>query len=512
MEIVYTSILFPDSITAHDEGRVPDCFHDLFLDQVVDAIVVGRPLESLKSFFYTELSSLSSIHYRHAIFRDMTKVSVKSAMTHFVDRMRKVYEKLDQSKTSYYPRSKQAWLLEAVHTYCRAVEMLAQEIASADVAAQGFLDFARYVMDYVASERFRLMARTTKKLRGEVTALRYRLYIQGLSVTVGRYANESDYREEVEETFSRFRHGTPKDYRVRFSDSSKMDHVQERIIGLVARLNPELFQRVDSYCAEYGLAFLDEGLAQFDREIQFYLTYCQFMRRFEAQGLKFCFPKIEESVKEIEGQAAFDLALAAKLELENRTPIPNDFQLRDSECILVVSGPNQGGKTTYARMIGQIQYLAHLGVPVPGQHARLFLGDGIFTYFDREESSDDARGKLQDDLLRIRDILDRATSRSLIILNEIFSSTMLDDARRLGRTIINEIIAKESVAIIVTFIDEWATLNSRTVSWVSRVDGHDSMKRTYKIVRQKPDGQAYARSIAEKYAVTYEAIKERMQR
>lgn len=226
-------------------------------------------------------------------------------------------------------------------------------------------------------------------------------------------------------------------------------------------------------------------------------------------GLNFCYPTLKNS-KDIYSYDGFDLALANTLINKKLPMVCNDFYLKENERIIVVSGPNQGGKTTFARAFGQIQHLACIGCPVPEREAELFIFDNMFTHFEREEDIKTSNGKLQDELVRMHNILNKATPNSIIIINEILASTTLKDAISIGKKIMSEIARLDLICVCVTFIDELASLSEKNVSMVSTVIPEDPMQRTYKILRNPADGLAYAMHIAEKYRVTYQCLKERI--
>jgi DNA mismatch repair protein MutS len=483
---------------------------DLNLDQIVAAVAGDREERDLiTTVLFRRLHDPGTVRYRQEVFQDLEDAALFDAVRRFSGLMSEVRAHLRQLGQMRYRRQREGWLLDAAAIYCDAVASLAGHLASAQPGSSALRDFRDYLVSYAASPGFAALASDTRDRKEALGRIRYCTRIRGDRVEVSRYDGETDYSAAVLKTFERFKQGAARDYLIRYRVQPGMNHVAAQITELVARLFPDEFAGLEDYCRQHA-GFLDEGIARTDRELQFYLAYLDYIRPVRAAGLRFCYPEVSASSKDVHAAGTFDLALTHKF-VTGRTPVvTNDFRLDDPERVVVVTGPNQGGKTTFARMFGQLHHLAAVGCPVPGSHARLFLPDRLFTHFEREEDLAAMSGKLEDDLIRIGEILRAATGRSIILLNETFASTTLDDARFLGTRLITKVIRLGALCVYVTFVDELASLGEQVVSMMSTIVPDNPAERTYKIVRKPADGLAYAIAIAEKYDLTYPRLRDRL--
>jgi hypothetical protein len=191
--------------------------------------------------------------------------------------------------------------------------------------------------------------------------------------------------------------------------------------------------------------------SQLRDELAFYLGTLNLASAMAGAGAPLVRPEaLDPGSDVLEADGLFDLALR----IASRTEVVgNDLACRGSRLI-VVTGANRGGKSTFLRSLGTAQVMMQAGMPVA---ARRFRGDVrpvVLTHFRREEDASLEHGKLDEELGRMSTLVDRAAPGALVLMNESFSSTNEREGSEIGRGVIEGLLdAGASVAIVTHMYD-----------------------------------------------------------
>jgi DNA mismatch repair ATPase MutS len=187
----------------------------------------------------------------------------------------------------------------------------------------------------------------------------------------------------------------------------------------------------------------------------------------------------------------------------------NDFSATENERAFILTGPNQGGKTTYSRMFGQILYFASLGLPVPCASAELTWMNGLSTHFNIEENPGAGYGRLKEELTRLKSILEAAPDGSAVILNELFSSATTYDALEMGKLILRTFTQKNCVCLYITHLFELAS-DGNAVSLIAEMSDGAAPVCTYKVKKSPSVKNAFAYRLLAERRLRSTDIKERI--
>lgn len=503
------SILFPRG--AYERlPPPPDCFSDLNLDQVDSWLASKRDAGAIRGAFRTMVASPELINFRLDVFDDLADEETAASVTAFNDAMRIVRRLITAASKTEDRHVAEGFLMRAITAYVAAVKTVHDDLRRGPIQSVGLMAVRDYLDGYLDTEEFRALARDNEDLSRRLEEIHYAVRIHGDKVTVTPERYAGDYSADVLGTFERFRQSDAEDHLVRLRRTG-IGHIEAVILDFVARQNPEVFDEVAAHVRRQA-RFLNAVVDRFDDELEFYLSYLSLMRRLTATGLSFSRPEIADGTDDhaprLRIAAGFDLALA----LKGDRVITNDVTMHADDRFVIVTGPNQGGKTTFARMIGEIYYLAGLGCPVPAESVLLRPADQILTHFGRQEDREQETGggKLEDDLIRIHEILQQATERTVVVINEMFASTTLADAGYLGGKILDHFEQVGSTVVWVTFVEDLARRGTGTVSMVSQTSKEDPTVRTFKVIPQAPAGKIYAEAIAARHGLRREDVLQRI--
>ncbi len=149
----------------------------------------------------------------------------------------------------------------------------------------------------------------------------------------------------------------------------------------------------------------------------------------------------------------YDISLALN---QGKKPVSNDLDAA-GRTLFIITGANQGGKSTFLRSIGLAQLLMQCGSFVPAAFYCSSVCDGIFTHFTREEDVGMNSGKLDEELFRISNIVDLITSNSMLLLNEPFATTTERDGSRIAEDIIAAFHEWDIRVLFVTHLFEFSS-------------------------------------------------------
>ncbi|MFF3571146.1 DNA mismatch repair protein MutS [Nocardia jiangxiensis] len=483
---------------------------DLNIDQVLASVLRGDAEYDLGPLYLRPVRDLDTVSYRREVFADLDDLELRAAFHEFAAGMRAIRRALAQSAHLEQPHQRRRRHLDATENYLLILTRLSEEISGLPIHSRGLREWRELLDGHLREPRITALADAIRQVRAELDTVRYSLRIVGRTIEVGFDEGVADYSAAIANLFARFGCAAPS-ASPPGAQWADMNQTEEQILREVAQLHPGPFARLEQFCLDHP-DFLDPVVVRFDREIQFYLVYLAFGRNLAAQGHPLCLPETAAPGEDVYAYGTFDLALATRPSRANHL-VCNDFQLYGPERVLMVTGPNQGGKTTFARMFGQLLYFAALGCPVPAREARLPLPDAIFTHFEHAEDPGDPDGRLLGELTRMRDTLDRVTADSVIVMNESFSSTSTSDALRIGGDILGRIIDRGAIALWVTFFEKLSRTSPAVVSMVAVTEsGQDTTRRTFRIERRPPGGQLHALELAGRHGLTYDRVTARIRR
>lgn len=188
-------------------------------------------------------------------------------------------------------------------------------------------------------------------------------------------------------------------------------------------------------------------------ELAFYAGCINLQERLARKGEPSCMPvalaadQVRLSFREL-----YDVGLT--LSVEQRV-VGNDAEA-DGKSLLVITGPNTGGKSTFLRSVGLAQLMMQGGMFVPAVSFAGSVCDGLFTHYKREEDVAMESGKFDEELSRMSQIVDHVAPASMILFNESFAATNEREGAEIARQIISALLERGVRMVCVTHLYELA--------------------------------------------------------
>ena len=403
--------------------------------------------------------------------------------------------------------------LRELNIYTTVTEKLAKTLHEYEIKSEGLIAIRDELDKTVTTENFTNMKKDLDEIRKDLSA------VQGAIIGVN-FTSDLDIdnvsaiefvpykivsKYGIVERLTAFRHVDPNEH------STRKARVPDPLLVAIA---PKLQVSLKRHYSDILKAF--DKHADFDTRsitemyegLIFYVAMARFGRGLKEKGYELCFPVISEkerfSVKNLYN---------IRLTFENaKNIVKNDFSFTEDERIFILTGPNRGGKTIIEQAIGIASFMAAHGLFVTASSFTGMPFGNILTHFPIDENLTINYGRLGEEAIRIKEIVNKTNNNTLILFNETYSTTSATDGVYLSRDLIHVLKEKGAYVIFNTHLHELARDIPEMDKWdgqgniISIVMERKDNKNTFMLKRADPDYTSYAKNVAEKYGITYEQM------
>jgi len=503
------SVLCPAGFEQVLNANPGQCMPDLHLDDVV-AAVVGRTDDFQRSVWYTPCTELQVVEYRQAVVTELIRPDFRRVMWAFVEGMAHERQSVNAANKLQYRLPADLGRAESIARFVTMVSETAEGLLGLEPRSAGLQEMTRSLVDYTHSHEFGQLAGGIGEVLSEVHSLQFELGTQSGTVWVGPVPDRQLWVEAIRTTFGRFRTGEAPAVAIPQRPQRYINHLESDVLNLVEREFPEAVGRLRDFVTIHA-DFLPTRLEVLGQELRFYLDYLRELDRLDTDGVAFCLPRLQTgSAGPVRIKGMVDLTLALGRKANQEQLIPNDLVMAGSERVAFITGPNQGGKTTFARAAGQLAYIASLGLPVPAGSASLPLLQPVLSHFPQPDDPEHERGGLADEMVRLHRVVQAAGANSLLILNELFSATSAEDAVGLSALMLDRFDNLGCRVLWVTFLEDLVISAPKALSLVGQVDPAEPTRPTFKFRAQPPANRSHAVALAARHGLSSADLETRL--
>jgi hypothetical protein len=230
-------------------------------------------------------------------------------------------------------------------------------------------------------------------------------------------------------------------------------------------------------------------------ELAFYVGCLNLRRRLTELLAPTCLPvPMRVGERKLSFSGLYDLSLALSA---GRSVVGNDLNA-DGKDLFVITGANTGGKSTFLRSIGQAQLMMQAGMFVAAKSLSAEVRDSLFTHYKREEDVTMESGKLDEELSRMSEIVDKLSPRSMVLFNESFAATNEREGSGIATQITNALLERGVKVAFVTHLHEFARrLHDRKMGNASflRAERLPDGSRTFRLIEGEPLQTSYGKDL-----------------